>query len=81
MQNELRKLGAKVESGPDWLRVHPIAEGQWRSASIETYDDHRMAMCLSLAVFGGCAQTLLDPNCVSKTFPDYFSVFEQLVNV
>lgn len=79
MQNELRQIGAQVESGPDWLRVYPIAPEQWRSARIHTYDDHRMAMCLSLAVFGGVPQTILDPNCVSKTFPHYFSVFNELV--
>ncbi|MGG5151483.1 3-phosphoshikimate 1-carboxyvinyltransferase [Alcaligenes aquatilis] len=79
MQAELRKLGATVESGPDWLTVHPIAADQWRSASIETYDDHRIAMCFSLASFGPVPVTILDPACVSKTFPEYFSVFEQLV--
>lgn len=79
MQAELRKLGAGVESGPDWLTVHPIAADQWRSARIATYDDHRIAMCFSLASFGPVAVTILDPACVSKTFPDYFSVFEHLV--
>jgi len=59
--------------------VHPIAGDQWRSASIETYDDHRIAMCFSLASFGPVPVTILDPACVSKTFPEYFSVFEQLV--
>lgn len=80
MQNELRKLGAQVESGPDWLRVHPIEEGQWQEgAKIETYDDHRIAMCLSLASFGPVSLTILDPDCVSKTFPTYFSVFTGLL--
>lgn len=80
MQNELRKLGAKVESGEDWLRVYPIAPEHWQSASIKTYDDHRMAMCLSLAAFGPVPVTILDPDCVSKTFPHYFSVFNELVS-
>lgn len=80
MQAELRKIGAKVESGPDWLRVYPIEKDQWREAEIETYDDHRMAMCLSLAAFGPVPITILDPNCVSKTFPHYFSVFNELVS-
>lgn len=81
MQNELRKLGARVESGPDWLRVYPIAAGQWQPhAQIKTYDDHRMAMCLSLASFGPVPLTILDPDCVSKTFPSYFSVFSHLVS-
>lgn len=79
MQNELRKVGAQVESGPDWLRVYPIEAGQWRSAEIHTYDDHRIAMCMSLLVFGGQQQTILEPGCVSKTFPTYFQVFEHLI--
>ncbi|HWK69854.1 MAG TPA: 3-phosphoshikimate 1-carboxyvinyltransferase [Burkholderiaceae bacterium] len=79
MHTELQKLGAQVESGPDWLRVTPIASSAWRPASIETYDDHRMAMCFSLAAFGPVPVTILDPDCVSKTFPDYFSVFRELV--
>lgn len=79
MHAELEKLGAKVESGPGWIRVHPIADGQWRAAAIKTYDDHRMAMCFSLAAFGPEPVTILDPDCVSKTFPDYFSVFSDLV--
>lgn len=79
MHTELSKLGAQVESGPDWLRVHPIAEGGWRSASIATYDDHRMAMCFSLAAFGGQPITILDPACVGKTFPEYFEVYQTLV--
>ncbi len=79
MHTELAKLGARVESGPDWLTVHPIQGGDWRAASIHTYDDHRIAMCFSLASFGPVPVTILDPGCVSKTFPDYFSVFKQLV--
>ena len=79
MHTELAKLGAEVESGPDWLKVSPIASGAWRSAEIETYDDHRMAMCFSLAAFGGVPVTILDPACVGKTFPDYFSVYQSLV--
>lgn len=79
MHAELAKLGAQVESGPDWLKVYPIAPGNWRSAEIATYDDHRMAMCFSLAAFGGVAVTILDPDCVAKTFPEYFSVYTTLV--
>ncbi|MFA5489808.1 MAG: 3-phosphoshikimate 1-carboxyvinyltransferase [Candidimonas sp.] len=79
MHTELAKLGAQVESGPDWLRVHPLARSQWRPADIHTYDDHRMAMCFSLAAFGPAPVTILDPDCVAKTFPDYFSVFHGLV--
>lgn len=79
MHAELEKLGAKVESGPDWLRVHPLAQADWQPARIKTYDDHRMAMCFSLAAFGPVPVTILDPDCVSKTFPEYFSVFQRLV--
>lgn len=79
MHAELVKLGARVESGPDWVRVWPIQQGAWRSAEIETYDDHRVAMCFSLAAFGGVPVTILDPACVGKTFPEYFSVYACLV--
>jgi len=80
MQTELSKLGARVESGSDWLEVWPIASGQWRTASIHTYDDHRMAMCFSLATFGEVAVRIEDPNCVAKTFPDYFDQYAALVS-
>lgn len=74
MANELRKLGATVEDGPDFIRVHPLAAGEWRAASIRTYDDHRVAMCFSLAAFNprGIPVRILEPHCVAKTFPDYF---------
>lgn len=77
---ELSKLGARVESGSDWLRIWPVEPAQWRSAAIHTYDDHRMAMCFSLAAFGPVSITILDPDCVSKTFPEYFDVYETLVS-
>lgn len=79
MQTELQRLGARVESGPDWLQVHPIAAEQWQAAQIKTYDDHRIAMCFSLAAFAPVRVEILDPDCVSKTFPNYFEVFAQLV--
>lgn len=74
MANELRKLGATVESGPDFIRVHPLAPADWRPASIRTYDDHRVAMCFSLAAFNPARVPvrILEPHCVAKTFPDYF---------
>jgi 3-phosphoshikimate 1-carboxyvinyltransferase len=74
MANELRKLGATVEDGPDFIRVHPLAGPDWRAASIRTYDDHRVAMCFSLAAFNpaGVPVRILEPHCVAKTFPDYF---------
>jgi len=79
METELRKLGARVESGPDWLRVYPVEAGQWQDAVIDTYDDHRIAMCFSLAAFGQSHVRILDPGCVSKTFPTYFDVLSGLL--
>ena len=78
MATELRKLGADVEEGADFIVIAPPA--QWRAAVIHTYDDHRMAMCLSLAAFnplvgGSVPVRILDPQCVDKTFPDYFEAF------
>lgn len=75
MTAELRKLGATVEEGADFIRITPPAlAGGWRAASICTYDDHRMAMCASLAAFNPAALPVRvqDPKCVAKTFPDYF---------
>ena len=77
MATELRKLGATVEEGADWLRVHPQAV--LREATIDTYDDHRMAMCFSLAAVGGVRIHIRDPKCVAKTFPDYFVSLASLV--
>ena len=74
MATELRKLGAEVEEGADFIRVMPLPDaGAWRAASIHTYDDHRMAMCGSLAAFNpaGLPVRIEDPKCVAKTFPDY----------
>jgi 3-phosphoshikimate 1-carboxyvinyltransferase len=72
MAAELRKLGATVQEGQDFLQVTPPAI--WKAASVHTYDDHRMAMCFSLAAFNpaGLPVRILDPKCVAKTFPDYF---------
>jgi 3-phosphoshikimate 1-carboxyvinyltransferase len=72
MVAECTKLGAVVDSGPDWLRVSPPA--RWQPASIHTYDDHRVAMCFSLAAFNADAVPVRieDPQCVAKTYPDYF---------
>jgi 3-phosphoshikimate 1-carboxyvinyltransferase len=74
MAGELRKLGAQVETGADFIRVHPLPASDWCAASIHTYDDHRVAMCFSLAAFNPAGQPvrILDPQCVAKTFPDYF---------
>ncbi len=73
LYNELTKIGATVELLEDGIVVHPLPTEKWRSAEIETYHDHRMAMCFSLASFGPKPQTILDPACVSKTFPDFFA--------
>jgi 3-phosphoshikimate 1-carboxyvinyltransferase len=73
---ELEKLGARTEVEADRLVVHPPA--RLRSASIATYDDHRMAMAFSLAACGGVPVTIEDPGCVAKTFPDYFAVLAGL---
>lgn len=80
MATELAKLGAKVQSGSDWLQVWPIVPGAWRTATIQTYDDHRMAMCFSLAAFGPVPVTIEDPDCVGKTFPAYFTEYRRLVS-
>ena len=76
MATELRKLGATAEEGKDWLRVTPPAA--LRPVAIDTYDDHRMAMCFSLAALGGVTVRINDPQCVNKTFPEYFEVLAQI---
>ena len=75
MATELRKLGATVEEGLDFIRITPPASAtDWKTAAIHTYDDHRIAMCFSLAAFNpaGLPIRILDPKCVAKTYPDYF---------
>jgi 3-phosphoshikimate 1-carboxyvinyltransferase len=76
MATELRKLGAAVEEGDDWLAVTPPAKLE--PATIDTYDDHRIAMCFSLAALGGIPVRINDPGCVRKTFPDYFAELQKL---
>ena len=75
MACELRKLGATVDEGTDYIKITPPATTQeWKTAPIHTYDDHRIAMCFSLAAFNPAQLPIriLDPKCVAKTFPDYF---------
>jgi 3-phosphoshikimate 1-carboxyvinyltransferase len=75
MACELRKLGATIEEGSDFIKITPPATtADWKSASIHTYDDHRIAMCFSLAAFNPAQRPIriLDPKCVAKTYPDYF---------
>ena len=71
MARELRKLGATVVEGPDFLKITPPAK-LTAGVAIDTYDDHRMAMCFSLAALGGVPVRINDPECVAKTFPAYF---------
>lgn len=78
MATELRKLGATIEEGEDYLKVVPPAR-LTPNAAIDTYDDHRMAMCFSLVALGGVPVRINDPKCVGKTFPDYFDRFKTLV--
>lgn len=77
MATELRKLGAQVEEGADWLRIVPPASIK-PNAAIDTYDDHRMAMCFSLAALAGVPVRINEPKCTAKTFPDYFDVFASI---
>lgn len=82
MACELRKLGATVVEGADFIEITPPAGlADWRAASIHTYDDHRMAMCISLAAFNpaGLPVRIEDPQCVAKTFPNYFETLFELV--
>jgi 3-phosphoshikimate 1-carboxyvinyltransferase len=71
MARELRKLGATVVEGPDFLKITPPAK-LTAGVAIDTYDDHRIAMCFSLAALGGVPVRINDPDCVAKTFPAYF---------
>lgn len=76
MATELRKVGATVEEGEDYISITPPEK--ILTAAIDTYDDHRMAMCFSLAAFGDSPITINDPGCTSKTFPGYFDLFASL---
>ncbi|EPJ3205804.1 3-phosphoshikimate 1-carboxyvinyltransferase [Salmonella enterica subsp. enterica serovar Derby] len=76
MATELRKVGAEVEEGHDFIRITPPVKLQF--ADIATYNDHRMAMCFSLVALSDTPVTILDPKCTAKTFPDYF---EQLARI
>ncbi len=83
MACELRKVGASVEEGADFIRITPPASSaDWKAASIHTYDDHRMAMCFSLVAFNPAqlGVRIENPQCVAKTFPDYFEALFSLVH-
>ena len=78
MANELRKLGAQVEEGKDFLKVMP---GKLKSnVAIDTYDDHRMAMSFSLVALGGVPVRINDPQCVAKTYPEFFAAWRKIVS-
>jgi 3-phosphoshikimate 1-carboxyvinyltransferase len=80
MATELRKLGATVEEGADFLKVLPPRAARLTPhAAIDTYDDHRIAMCFSLVALGGVPVRINDPQCVNKTFPDFFGCFQSLL--
>lgn len=82
MACELRKLGASVVEGADFIQVTPPASpADWKTGSIHTYDDHRIAMCFSLAAFNPAQLPVRieDPKCVAKTFPDYFEALFSVV--
>lgn len=82
MATELRKVGAQVQEGPDYIVVTPPQSGRLSSGAVfDTYDDHRMAMCLSLCALGGVPVRINDPDCVAKTFPDYFDRFATITSV
>ena len=78
MATELRKIGAEVEEGEDFIRIQPLAFNQFKHADIETYNDHRMAMCFSLIALSNTSVSILDPKCTSKTFPKFFYEFEKI---
>lgn len=76
MATELRKVGATVEEGEDYIIVEPT--DTLKHAAIDTYDDHRMAMCFSLVALSDTPVTINDPKCTSKTFPSYFDKLASL---
>ncbi|MGM0525385.1 MAG: 3-phosphoshikimate 1-carboxyvinyltransferase [Pseudomonadota bacterium] len=78
LATELRKTGAKVEEGEDFLVIEPPL--QWQHAVVDTYDDHRIAMCMALAAFSPVGVTIKDPQCCAKTYPQFFTEFGRLCN-
>ncbi|MEN9929972.1 MAG: hypothetical protein RL604_219 [Pseudomonadota bacterium] len=78
MAKELRKVGAMVDAGDDYIQITPPKKWQSPPEGIDTYDDHRMAMCFSLATLGPLKIRINDPACVAKTFPEYFKEFSQI---
>lgn len=78
MATELRKLGVAVVEGEDFIEITPIQVSELKLAEIDTYDDHRIAMCFSLVALSETAVMINDPGCTAKTFPDYFEKFASI---
>lgn len=78
MAKELQKMGATVKAGDDYIEVTPPKQWTTPAEGIDTYDDHRMAMCFSLAAFGPLKVRINEPTCVAKTFPEYFQEFAKV---
>ena len=78
MATELRKLGVEVVEGEDYIEINPIPLSELKLAEIDTYDDHRIAMCFSLVALSTTAVVINDPGCTAKTFPDYFEKFASI---
>jgi 3-phosphoshikimate 1-carboxyvinyltransferase len=72
LENELKKLGATVDTGRDWISITPPPGYALTPASIATYDDHRMAMAFAIAGLRSKGVRILDPGCTAKTYPHYF---------
>ena len=75
LEAELTRLGARVETGTDWIEIHP---GPPRRARVRTYDDHRMAMSFAVAAWSGPESSSRNPECVDKTWPGFFDMLESL---
>ncbi|URL02623.1 3-phosphoshikimate 1-carboxyvinyltransferase [Avibacterium sp. 20-126] len=80
MATELRKVGAEVEEGEDYIRIQPLSLTDFKHAEIETYNDHRMAMCFALIALSNTPVTILDPKCTAKTFPTFFEEFGKIAS-
>jgi 3-phosphoshikimate 1-carboxyvinyltransferase len=78
MATELRKLGVEVVEGEDFIEITPIPVADLKLVEIDTYDDHRIAMCFSLVALSNTAVIINDPGCTAKTFPDYFEKFASI---
>lgn len=80
MATELKKVGASVEIGEDFIKIDP-KKSRLKTAEINTYNDHRMAMCFTLISLAGIPITLENPNCVNKTYPNFFEDWKKISHV